>query len=335
MRNETDQSEMDILLAAYFAGEADSMERAQVEAWINASEENRKYFESSQKIWNAAGQLVADKTFNTDAAWKKLKAEIDAQSSRTAPVKRNYSWTAAAGVILLVGIASLLWFMRDGENTIQTMTVASAAEVINDTLPDGSLISLNKNSQLSYPSSFNGEQREVTLNGEAFFDVSHDAEHPFVIHTEMMDVKVLGTSFNVRAYPGGDSVHVSVNTGKVQCMAGRDTVIIMPGEYAVYTKGNRSIRKGQEDNPNRSAYRDRIFRFNNTSLGVAVQQLNDAYGCNIVLENEALKTCTFTITKVFNNEPVGNIIEAIEVIFPEITSHQEGNTITLDGPACK
>lgn len=334
MRNETDQSEIDILLAAYFAGEADSMERAQVEAWINASAANRSYFEASQKTWNAAGQLAADKRFNTDAAWKKLKTQIDEQSARTTP-KRNYSWAAAAGVILLVGVASLLWFMRGAEHNIQTLTVASTAEVINDTLPDGSQISLNKNSQLSYPSAFKGEQREVTLSGEAFFDVSHDAAHPFVIHTEMMDVKVLGTSFNVQAYPGGDSVHVSVKTGKVQCMSGSDTVIIMPGEYAVYTKGNAAIRKGQEDNPNRSAYRDRIFRFNNTSLGIAVQQLNEAYGCNIVLKNEALKSCTFTITKVFNNEPVANIIEAIEVIFPEITSHQEGNTITLDGPACR
>jgi transmembrane sensor len=334
MRNETDQSEIDILLAAYFAGEADSMERAQVEAWRNVSDGNRKYFEASQKAWNAAGEVGRAETFDTDAAWNKLKKRIGQQDEQT-PVKRRYTWVAAAGVLLLIGVVTILWLMRNPDSQTQTRVLVSAGEVVNDTLPDGSTISLNKNSSLSFPSSFTGDQREVTLTGEAFFEVSHDAEHPFIIHTGRMDLKVLGTSFNVRAYPGGDSVHVSVITGKVQCMSGTDTVVITPGEYAVYHKGVTALQKGNEDNPNRSAYRNRIFRFNNVSLGAAVQQLNDAYGCNIVLRNEALKTCTFSSTKVFNNEPVGNIIEAIEAIFPEITSQQEGNTITLDGPACR
>ncbi|HTF05933.1 MAG TPA: FecR domain-containing protein [Bacteroidia bacterium] len=335
MKNEVDYSAIDILLAAYFAGEADSVECAQVEAWLKASEENRKYFEVSKKAWDASGELGAGKTFDTDAAWKKLQDQMHENPERTEKAKRNYTWAAAAGVLLVIGISSILWLTRGPSLDYETLAMTSATDVINDTLPDGTLISLNKNSKITYPSSFTGAQREITLIGEAFFDVSHDATHPFVIHTGTMDVKVLGTSFNVRAYPGGDSVHVSVKTGKVQCMANNDTLVILPGEYAVYNKGAGKIRKGNDDDPNRAAYRDRIFRFNNTPLGIAVQQLNDAYGCNIVLKNEDLKTCTFTTTKVFYNEPVENIIETIEVIFPGIASDTVGNTITLDGTGCK
>lgn len=326
-----DQPEMDILLASYFAGEADHAERAQVEAWLNASEENKKQFNASKKAWDASAALLADKTFDTDAAWKNLQQQIARQDKGRA--RGNFRWYAAAGIFIVIGIAAF-FLLSDSRTGVKDMMLASNAEVLNDTLPDGSMISLNKNSQLNYPSAFTGDQREVALTGEAFFDVSHDSAHPFVIHTDMMDIKVLGTSFNVRAYPEGDSVHVSVKTGKVQCVSGKDTVIILPGQYAVYKKNGVAIHTGNEDDPNRSAYRDRVFRFNNTPLGVAVQQLNDAYTTKIILKSDALKSCTFTTTKVFTNEPVENIIDAIEVIYPGITSHKEGNTITLEGTGC-
>lgn len=335
MKNEVDHTEMDILLAAYFAGEADATERVQVETWKNASEENRKYFEASDKTWNAAGEVVGSKKFDTDAAWKKVKNRIDQTPDHSGTTKRKYVWMAAAGVALLIGIVSLTWLNRDIGGEVWQVTVESGTTIKRDTLPDNSIAVLNKNSTIHYPSVFEGEVRAVELSGEAFFDVAHDAEHPFLIHTELMDIKVLGTSFNVRAYPGGDSVHVSVSTGRVQCVSNGDTVVITEGEYAVYNKGVAVLRKGNEDDPNRSAYHDRIFRFNNTSLALAVQQLNEAYGCTIILKSDELKACKFSSTKVFYNEPVENIIDAIMVVFPGITSKNEGNTIILQGTGCK
>jgi transmembrane sensor len=333
MKNEMDQTGIDILLAAYFSGEAEAAERAQVEKWKAASAENKKYFDDSKKTWDLSAALLNDKRFNTDAAWNKLSDKIHGKDGSSQPSRRNYTWAAAAGVVLVIGIAMVMWLMNDPATEVQNLTLASNTEVVNDTLADGTMISLNKNSTLEYPSAFNGEQREVILKGEAFFDVSHDAEHPFIIHTDMMDVKVLGTSFNVRAY-GADSVHVSVETGKVQCIADEDTVIIIPGQYAVYNKDNGKIRLGKEDDPNRSAYRNKIFRFNDVPLASMVQQLNSAYGCNIVLNNDAIKSCRFSSTKVFNNEPVLNIIEAIKVTFTGITVDDKGNTIILDGTSC-
>lgn len=334
MKNEADQS-IDILLASYFAGEADPAECAQVEAWLNASEENKNYFNASKKAWDASAALLSGKTFDTETAWKNLQLKIN-EPAEEKTRDRGYRWYAAAGIFLVIGIASWLWFNRGTPEVITTLAIASTADVVNDTLPDGTLVSLNKNSELVYPSAFTGDERHVSLTGEAFFDVSHDAAHPFVIHTDLMEVKVLGTSFNVRAYPSGDSVHVSVNTGKVQCVSNGDTVVITPGQYAVYNRNKGEIRIGNEDDPNRSAYRNRIFRFNDTPLSSMVQQLNAAYGCTIILKNEELKTCRFSSTKVFNNEPVGNIIEAIKVTFPDITSSDEnGNIIILDGTGCK
>ena len=331
MKNEMDHTAIDILLASYFSGEADETERAQVELWKTASEENNAYFGRSKKAWDASAHLLSDARFDTDAAWKKLSQKI--HGDETSAGKRNYSWAIAAGVLLILGVTTLLWLMKGPGMEAQHLVLTSSAEVVHDTLSDGSVISLNRNSQLEYPSQFDGDKREVSLRGEAFFNVAHDAKHPFIIHTNMMEVKVLGTSFNVCAYTD-DSVRVSVETGKVQCVSDGDTVVIVPGQYAVYDKGSGRIRVGKEDDPNRSAYRNRIFHFNDTPLSSVVQQLNAAYGCNIILKNEQLKTCRFSSTKVFNNEPVGNIIEAIEVTFG-ISSQSNGTTIVLDGTGCK
>lgn len=335
MKYEADQTEIDILLAAYFAGEADNAERAQVESWANASEENKKYFEASRKTWEASLNALPGNAFNTDEAWQELQKKIHTP----AKPKSNYLWLAVAGAALIIGWTTWFFINRNGGNVTDgttTLAFTSTNAVANDTLPDGTRINLNRNSELIYPSAFVGTERHVSLKGEAFFDVTHDAEHPFIIHTDMMDVKVLGTSFNVKAYPASDSVRVSVVTGKVQCMSGNDTVTILPGEFAVFHKGAIAIAKGNEDNPNNAAYRNRIFQFNQTPLGLAVMQLNDAYGCHIVLKNDALKNCKFTITKVFSNEPVENIIGAIQAIYPDITSsNADGNTIILDGPGCQ
>lgn len=334
MKNEMDQTSIDILLAAYFAGEADGAERAQVETWKLESQENEDYFNASKKTWDASAQLLTDRKFNTDAEWRKLKSRINAAPEKKTGRKNTFYWMTAAGVALLITVLTLV-LNRETTGDVWQVAVESGTNTKNDTLPDKSVVILNRNTTIEYASAFDGEVRAVKLQGEAFFDVTRNEEQPFVIHTALMDIQVLGTSFNVRSYPEGDSVHVSVISGKVRCVSNGDTVFVTPGQYAAYIKGDGKIRTGIEDDPNRSAYRNRIFKFNDTPLGVAVQQLNDAYGCNIVLKNESLKTRSFTVTKVFNNEPVENIIEAIKVIYPDISSTNEQNVIILDCTSCK
>jgi transmembrane sensor len=331
METEKDYTEMDILLAAYFAGEVTSEEKNEVESWRNRAAANSLYFEQAKKTWDVSAQLYAEKKFDTDAAWQRLQGKIE---NEAAPKSiRSYSWAIAAALALIIGISVFFILNQPNNQAVSNLQLASTNKVLNDTLPDGSFISLNKNTRIDYPSSFTGTNREVALKGEAFFDVHHDASHPFIIHASQVDIRVLGTSFNVIAYPNTDSVHVSVQTGRVQCMIAGDTVLITPGEYAVYHAGNKKFSRGKENDPNRSSYRDRIFSFNNTPLSTAVQQLNDAYGSMIIIKNEQLKNCTFSTTKVFRNEPLENILSLMEATI-SLTSRREGNTIILDGPGC-
>jgi hypothetical protein len=123
-------------------------------------------------------------------------------------------------------------------------------KVLNYTLPDGTKVSLNRGSKISYPSTFEGQTREITLQGEAFFDVAHDAQHPFIIHAQGADIKVLGTSFNVNAY--SKQVKVWVKTGKVQVKKSASVIQLLPGEQAE-VQGDDVVRSANVD-ANQAAY---------------------------------------------------------------------------------
>jgi ferric-dicitrate binding protein FerR (iron transport regulator) len=268
--------------------------------------------------------------FNTDAAWNKVRSRMHGESA--APRRKNYTWAVAASMALILGIAVVFRLVQPGETAATPVIIASTDKILHDTLPDGSVASLNRNSKLEYSSAFRSATREVKLTGEAFFEVAHDAAHPFIVHTGTMDVKVLGTSFNVYAYPSSDSVRVSVETGKVKCFVGPDTVVIGPGETAVFDKGSRRLRKGTETDPNTQSYRNRILKFESTPLSVAVQRLNEVYGSNIVLKNQALNNCRITVT--FRNDSLPKIVDVISLAL-DLTVSRTDKTITMDGKGCK
>jgi transmembrane sensor len=330
MKNEQEHHPQDELLARYLAGEPGAAGEAK--AWIAASAENRAYFETMKRTWEISGKAVPADRFDTDAAWEKMQARIHPGKK----AKRNY-FRAAAGVLLVAAILFVVVLvvsvrqMLINDPPIPVLALSTGDNTRRDTLPDGSMTSLNRDSRLEYTATFTGETREVSLSGEAFFEVAHNADQPFVVHAGAMDVRVLGTSFNVRAYPGTDSVCVSVRTGKVKCSAANDTVVIGPGEIAVYNLRTRTLRTSAETDPNTLAWRTRTFEFSNTPLSVAVKKLNEVYGEGIVVKNPQIGNCR--LTAVFRNESLDNIVTVIgDALGLQVA--RKGQTFLLDGNGC-
>ncbi len=331
MSNEFENTRIDELLARYLSAETTAEENAEVVSWINTSSANKKYFDGLKEIWNNSHSNTS-KQFDTDAAWNRMKTRMNVNVPAT-KVSRPVYFRIAAGVALFVLLGSLAYVIIDKTRKPEMRSlVAMAFETPkSDTLPDGSIVNLNRNSQLTYPEFFDGKTREVNLKGEVFFDISHDAAHPFIIHTGSLDVKVIGTSFNVHAFPGSDSVRVSVETGKVKCYVGKDSVLLLPGEIAVYNKKTNELRKGREDDPNTTAYRNRIFKFENTRLSDAVKSLNNAYGSNIVIKSDLIRDCG--VYGTFKNESLDTILALFKDALG-ITIEKNGRTIFLDGKSC-
>jgi transmembrane sensor len=174
-------------------------------------------------------------------------------------------------------------------------------------LSDGTMIWLNAGSKLSYPTVFSAHKREVTLEGEAYFDVSHNADRPFVVHVKAVDVKVLGTAFSISTF--GNLVQTALEQGRVNMQAGSQSVLLIPGEVGTYLQDSKALSKSEEDLRLYTAWKDMDVYFNNNSLGEITSRLQREYNVSFVFEQEELKNLHFTIdmpkhadlNKILNN----------------------------------
>ncbi|WP_316818300.1 FecR family protein [Pedobacter nyackensis] len=174
-------------------------------------------------------------------------------------------------------------------------------------LGDGTVVWLNGGSKLGYPTPFAADKREVTLEGEAYFDVSHDVERPFVVQLKELNLKVLGTAFGINTL--GNVVHTALERGKVVLQAGSESLYLLPGELGTYDAERKSLNKAKADLRLYTAWKDLDVYFNNNTLQEITARLEREYDLDFRFENEALKNLHFTIdmprtadfTKILNN----------------------------------
>lgn len=256
---------------------------------------------------------------NEDVAWKKFQKRI-----QQPPVRRiNWSWTRiAASIIVLIGIGVWIYFFTN--DSVQQVSVASQQQVLIDTLPDGSQVTLNKSSSLSYPSKFTRATRDVVLKGEAFFSVEPNKEKPFIISANDVQVTVVGTKFNVKSTV--DSTVVVVESGVVRVKHGDKIVELTAGEKIVIKPNDPALNKVQVDDKLYQYYRTKEFVCDETPLWKLVQVINEAYNSNVVIGNPALKDMTITTT--FHNESLEQLLNVIGITF-NIKIEKEGNTYIL------
>ena len=315
----------DEVLVKYLLGEASVFERTAVEYWINAKPENQKYFKHFQLIWETSKMVVIPPDVNADDAWKRFKERAGKESKETAvvkPITSRRSWVRAASIVLLVaGLATLTYFLSDFSTT--PITISSSATPVSDTLPDGSFVTLNKNSSISYSSKFKGDQREVQLKGEAFFTVTPDKEKPFVISVNDITVTVVGTSFNIKSING--KTQVVVETGVVRVTKNNKTIELRPGEKALTSQADISMIKEEVTDQLHKYYRTREFVCDRTPLWKLVEVLNEAYDSNITIGNDKLKNLPLTST--FYNQSLDKILDIIGETFDISVERNDGQIV--------
>jgi transmembrane sensor len=230
-------------LAAYLSNQLDQVEREDVDRWIHASEENEIFFKECSKVWHRSGLKLAYPTDDTDLHWHELKSRLAEEDGKGKIVALSHRAVLllkiAASIILLVGISySFLWLSKSKEiapSQALTESIEAPAEDHQDNvhffpsekqvllvyLPDSTMVWLNTNSSLSYTDDFGKQQRQVTLKGEGYFNVRHDKEKPFTVITEYANLRVLGTSFNIRE----DSSHVVLTVAEGSAKLFSNTIV--------------------------------------------------------------------------------------------------------------
>lgn len=298
----------DDLIAKVLSGDASKEEMTLMEAWKNESAENNDYFKWSEKLFSTINDVKIEYNVNTAAAWNKLDERITGQAKVIPLFKRATVMRVAASLILLLALGFIIKFFIDPKE-MQPIQYVAVNKTVLDTLPDGSKVFINKNSELSYVAEKNA--RRVKLRGEAFFEVVHNEKQPFEIVINDVVIKDIGTAFNVKALPGTNTIEVMVESGEVQFYTSTDSGLnLTKGQKAIYNIATKQFVKGVlEPAENVASYRSRIFNFNATPLDEVIKQINNVYDVNIDLADEQLGDKELSVE--FNNEPVDIVISII------------------------
>lgn len=235
----------------------------------------------------------------------------------------------AAFIILVVlsGFAIKEVYSRIEQANITYIEVIAAdkerKEII---LPDGSTVVLNACSSLRYPDKFITQNRVVEIKGEAFFEVSKDKSHPFIVHTDEGMVKVLGTSFDVKAYKEDKLFSVSVKTGKVEVKMEESLMRLLPNECLIYNKENGEITKRKDNVERVTSWMQGGLYFNDTPIQSIILELERMYGCVIELDSN----CVFdeTLFGEHDNQSLDAVLKSIEYS-TGIKSKKENERIVL------
>lgn len=322
---------MDDLLVKHLTGEATEAEMLQVKQWLANDEANKHYFEHFKLIWEESVQLADTTQLDENSAWERFQNRLKAGSFSTTPVKvrvltMNSALMRAAIIAgLIIGIAVVTYFLfNNNPGTVVSMATIQATNAVkSDSLPDGSMVTLNKHSQVSFPEQFASNKRILQLNGEAFFKVKSDKEKPFEVHTNNVTITVVGTSFNVRSR--GDTTEIIVETGVVQVATENQTVILKAGQKALAGINMNILQKQANTDQLYNYYRIKKFICEETPLWKLVEKLNEAYDVHIVFGNNALRSQLLTTT--FDNEPLDNILNIISSTFNISVIKEKGQII--------
>jgi ferric-dicitrate binding protein FerR (iron transport regulator) len=261
---------------------------------------------------------------------------------------RLFPWMAAASVLVL--IAGVIFYSRTVKRSSAVSTTPTAIAAARGSkkfmqLADGSKLWLNAGSRIVFSPGFAAGNREMTLEGEAFFDVKHDERHPFIIHTGQLDVRVLGTTLNVRAYPGDSTMETTLISGKVEIDVPGDaqsSIILHPNEKVTIPVGRAAFPAERPDSaiagqganmpvtntpikffcrpiePDRTdgtitetSWVSNKLVFRQETLAGMATRLERWYDVKIIFDNERFRNDTLSGT--FPEEPIGDVMHALQI----------------------
>jgi ferric-dicitrate binding protein FerR (iron transport regulator) len=332
----TDQNRLHYLLQRYAGNACTKQEMEELFTNIREARHNAEVNNFLQETWNNIRPGEPISFINWDTMFQQV---INTPAILTPQLSR-FAWLKVAAVFFIVACSAAIIYYA--ATLPQTKQVAQNTNRISDTtkpnhklitLPDGSTVLLNNNSKLHFPQSFSGNTREVTLSGEAYFDIEKDPSKPFIIHTGKVKTVVLGTAFNIRAYPDESAVTVTVARGKVKVETEKKILgIILPNQQISFNTSTRESIQNEVLAESVIIWKQKDMVFDNITFAEAADMISKRYGVEINFANSKLKNCRFNAS--FLNE---NQIEQVLKVICDLNKANytlNNKSITISGEGC-
>lgn len=302
------------LVNKYLRGETSEAEVSELFQWIDATPDNKKVYIDYTKVWSLSEQ--SDE--NEDQIWKLLFAP----RFRHQRIFKSYLRIARYAAIFLVTFGSgiALQYFLGGIATEKLVyqksssIVAPLGQMTNVELPDGTKVMLNSGSTLTYNGNFSLGERLVCLSGEAYFDVSTDSEHPFIIQTNLLNLKVHGTSFNIEAYPDENMISTTLIEGSMAVMNKdeKELTRLVPGENAHFDANAQKINVTKVNTEIYTSWKNGLITFRNEKLKDIARKIERWYNVKIEIKNPKLGNQAYYGT-IMKNKPVDQILEVLKL----------------------
>lgn len=306
-------------------------EQAELQQWLDADTANRQEYEEWTSIWKDSGDLLNQQSFDTARAWEeirpnlKLSPGLEAMAQKHGVISLFYSRKlAAASIIIVIASAGVWYYWRTRTASSQQILAKDSDRQV--TLPDGSVVYLRKGSSLAYAATYNHTDHTVALTGEAFFELRHDPNHPFIITTAHSLIEDIGTSFLVRNQRGADEVVVV--SGKVKFAEKRNpsnSITLIPDQRAVLEENKFSAPETAD--PNSIAWKTGVLNYKNSPLNTVFQDISHFYQVDVRVDPSVRDTAEKTrITARFEKMSMDQVMEELSLL-TGFAVNKEGNNI--------
>ena len=299
---------IDELITKYLDKSLTREECAELRRYLAEDKKHLAYFAEIRDLW-LYNTALWQPVISTRSALEKLKKRI---RKYTSLVKIRRTVYYASQIAAVIAIAFIFHTVKESNvYSATTHTVLTSTHKSEVTLPDGTIVWLNNNTKLIYPEAFSSTERSVYLEGEAYFKVTKNKARPFVVKSQGQEIKVLGTSFNVRNRPNEDLAETTLISGAVSLCFNNDSVPVRlnPNEQITYSKSNQSIRKDTVVAHEYIAWATEKMTFDNDRFTDVISYLEDKYQLQIICPEEIADTLYLTL--VVRNETKEEIFKEI------------------------
>lgn len=303
-----EEKHIENLLLDYFDGRLSDVEEKELLLWLEADEANKMKFSEMADWWAIAHVPLFKESMKSD-----FQDHFGRLAGKSLPLKENklFNWRfarkVAASVLLAVAIGSTSYYMGktagspEPEQIAWFETVTPSGSLSKVVLPDRSVVWVNAGSSLRYSLDFNKKNREVLLTGEAFFEVAKDSLHPFVVKSGKLDIKVLGTRFNVKAYDNEETIDVALVSGKVNVrLADNDKkenaeeITLAPNRMMSYNKETSRVEMLEVDGSTVYAWTNGWIKFDELPFDRIAKDLERKFNVRIIIRSKSLPNEIFT-----------------------------------------
>jgi len=287
--------------------------------------ENRRIFNLENEIWQQAEIHTRPYSYNADQAWQKISQRLSLKENVSRDIillnKSQFRlFVAAASLIFLImlgGISFQLFRKASVQQQLKNQTIISSniGEKSHIFLSDSTEVFLNSKSMLSFGGSFNIRDREIYLSGEAFFNVSSNAQKPFVVNIDKLQITATGTRFNVSGYNDDNRIEATLEEGHIYVSVEEEKKIYMKaGEQLVYYRDSKEVVLHQVLTNTYTAWKENELRFMDAPLEEVMRKIGRKFNVDIEIENQQISNLKYTAT--FIDESIEEILQMLKMVSP-------------------